>query len=187
MKDKPLPKAARSAPKGERWVDPLERPMTASTIPGSGVEVVVEPNAAELVSMAQALDLNAIRSLRAEYRLARRSGGIITVDGRLKAKVVPTCVVTLEPFELSLDEPVALRFVEPATVERRPNIVDHDSTDGPEPPDEIENGQIDLGRVTTEFLSLAVPPFPRKQGAELEPPQEAEAESPFAALSRLRR
>lgn len=183
---KPTVKEPKPASKGERWTDPLSRPIVAATIPGSGVEEVVQPDAQELVALAKAVDLNEIKSLRAEYRLARRSGGIISVDGRLRAKVVPTCVVTLEPFELVIDEPVNLRFAEPAALERRPSLADHESTDGPEPPDEIENGEIDLGRVTTEFLSLAVPPFPRKPGAELEVSDETAADSPFASLSRLK-
>jgi uncharacterized metal-binding protein YceD (DUF177 family) len=181
---KPNPKTP--APKGDRWVDPLTRPIVAATVPGSGVEVDVVPTAAERAAMAKALDLTKIEPLRATYRLTRRSGGVIVVEGRIVGTVAPVCVVTLEPFDLAIAEPVSLRFIEPAALERHHAAEAGESSGGDDPPDEIENGMIDLGRVTTEFLSLAVPPFPRKPGAELTLADENATDSPFAALSRLK-
>ena len=35
-----------------------------------------------------------------------------------------------------------------------------------EPPDEIVNGQIDLGALTAEFLALGLDPYPRKPGVD---------------------
>src|SRR5262249_61191091 len=58
-------------------------------------------------------------------------------------------------------------------------------TDAPEP---IENGIIDLGRLATDMLYLAIDPYPRKEGAVFEP-QVAAADPedhPFAALKSLR-
>ena len=54
----------------------------------------------------------------------------------------------------------------------------------PDPPEPIENGIIDLGRVATDALYLAVDPYPRKPGAVFEPVVEvADSEDhPLAAL-----
>lgn len=179
---------ARGRKKG--WLDPLSRPIVAATVPATGIDVVVEPDAAEREAMARALNLNDISRLRAEYRLARRSGGAIQIDGRVTGVVRPTCIVSLEPFELKINEPVDLRFAE-AIDERegregREKHADIAAIEGDDPPDTIENGMIDLGRVTTEFLSLAVPAFPRKPGVDFEQPDEAAVESPFAALAGLK-
>ena len=57
----------------------------------------------------------------------------------------------------------------------------------PDPPEPIENGTIDLGRVATDALYLAVDPYPRKSGAVFEPVVEAAdpEDHPFAALKAL--
>ena len=56
-----------------------------------------------------------------------------------------------------------------------------------EPPDEIVNGQIDLGALTAEFLALGLDPYPRKPGVDFSY-QDApdEKDSPFAALGKLK-
>ena len=57
----------------------------------------------------------------------------------------------------------------------------------PDPPAPIENGVIDLGRIATDALYLAVDPYPRKPDAVFEPPvvPEDPADHPFAALKAL--
>lgn len=181
-------KGGQSKSRGAVWVDPLLRPIVAATIPGTGVDVVVEPSASELKALSAALDLDGIEDLRAEYRLARRAGKIIVLKGRLKAKVRPTCVVTLEPFDLMIDEPVEMRFTEEHGRREDEGAGAHEGggSGDADPPDVIENGQIDLGRVTTEFLSLAVPPFPRRPGVDFAGSEETPDPSPFAALEKLK-
>ena len=57
----------------------------------------------------------------------------------------------------------------------------------PDPPEPIENGMIDLGRLATDVLYLAIDPYPRKQGAVFEPQVAAvdPEDHPFAALKAL--
>jgi hypothetical protein len=56
-----------------------------------------------------------------------------------------------------------------------------------EPPDEIVNGQIDLGALTAEFLALGLDPYPRKPGVDFDYRDPAdEKDSPFAALNKLK-
>ena len=58
----------------------------------------------------------------------------------------------------------------------------------PDPPEPIENGIIDLCRVATDALYLAVDPYPRKPGAVFKPVVEAAdpEDHPFAALKALK-
>jgi hypothetical protein len=57
----------------------------------------------------------------------------------------------------------------------------------PDPPEPIENGVIDLGRLATDVLFLAIDPYPRKPGAVFKPVVTAAdpEDHPFAALKAL--
>lgn len=165
-----------------RWVDPLTRPIIAATVPSSGLDFRVKASDAERAALARALNLNAVVAAEAQYQLTRKAGGRIALTGRLVAEVEPICVVTLEAFTLRLDEPVEMSFTEAEA--DAVAAIEHD-LDREDPPDVIENGVIDLGRVTTEFLSLAIPPFPRKPEAVFENAGGAGEESPFAVLKGL--
>ena len=57
-----------------------------------------------------------------------------------------------------------------------------------DPPEPIVNGAIDIAALATEFLVLALDPYPRKEGAMFEPviaPVDP-ADHPFAALEALK-
>jgi hypothetical protein len=58
---------------------------------------------------------------------------------------------------------------------------------GDEPPDEITDGQIDLGALAAEFLMLGLDPYPRKPGADFSFEGDGQdRESPFGALRALK-
>jgi hypothetical protein len=166
------------------WVDPLLRPVPVSSVPSAGLDSVVEPTGAERAAMAAALGLDSVERLRATYRLTPRAGGQIAVAGELEALARPVCVVTLEPFDLAIREKVELRFAE---ADSAPAETDIEYSSADDPPDPIEDGVIDLGKVTTEFLSLAIPAFPRKADAVFAGGDGEKGASPFAALAKLKR
>ena len=57
--------------------------------------------------------------------------------------------------------------------------------DAPEP---LIGNSVDLGAIASEFLMLAVDPYPRKAGVAFEPPaKEADTGGPFAALAALKK
>ena len=64
--------------------------------------------------------------------------------------------------------------------------MDHDAL-GDDPPDPLIGGAVDLGSVVSEHLTLALDPYPRKDGAKMPGEATDAAESPFAALLRLRK
>ena len=67
--------------------------------------------------------------------------------------------------------------------------MDEDSEDEevPDPPEPFVNGVIDLGRLATDALFLAIDPYPRRPDAVFEPLAEVKdpAAHPFAALKTL--
>ena len=172
---------------GPGWVDPLRHPVPVATIPPHGLDITDELDIVAREKLAKALDLASVERLSATYRLQPRAGGIIAVTGEIRGLVRPICVVSLEPFDLPIREPVDLRFADPADERRKPRRQEEeDILASDDPPDEIENGAIDLGRVTTEFVSLAIPPFPRKGEATFSEAGPSEQASPFAALAKLK-
>ena len=163
---------------------------------GEPRSVTVEATEAERAALASEMGIPAIASLKASLTISEAGRGRFDVTGEVRAKLTQICVVTLDPFESELVEPVEIRFAPPEEVERAETAYagrreeDPTGLDMPEPPDVIENGRIDLGRVAAEFAALALDPYPRKPGVEFESPavEEAETEkpSPFAALAKLK-
>ncbi len=113
------------------------------------------------------------------------------MTGQVRARIGQTCVVTLEPMESDIDEPIDMIFAPPEQIPELSDLVDdaaESDEDIPDPPEPIENGIIDLGRVATDALYLAVDPYPRKPDAVFEPLVEAAdpEDHPFAALKALK-
>lgn len=166
----------------DNWVDPLIRPVVVASIPASGNTMTVTPDAGERAAIAKALKLASVDTLTATFQLNHRSGSMVSVEGEVKGRVQLLCVTSLEPFPFDIKEMVEMRFAAPGGKAPKPE----DVLASDDPPDEILDGVIDLGKITTEFLSLAIPAFPRKPGASGLTAVEEPAESPFAALARLK-
>ncbi|HTN09799.1 MAG TPA: YceD family protein [Acetobacteraceae bacterium] len=163
----------------------LHRPFAVERVGGAGREQVVEASAAECAALAKRLNIPAVLSLRCTFRLTLESGGVVLAEGALEARLVRDCVVSLEPFETAVAERFRLRFV-PAELLAE---ADEDALLDPDADDEIpyDGAAIDLGEAAAEQLALAMDPYPRRPGAALPDEASEAAESPFAALSRLRR
>ncbi|MBO1074341.1 YceD family protein [Roseomonas marmotae] len=148
----------------------------------------LEATQQERDALAKRFNILAIDALKANLRLRQEPGGAIRVRGRLTADVVQACVVTLEPVPQHVDEPVDLRFLPK----------DAEPDDDPDGPDEIltEGQALELGEAMAEQLALALDPYPRAPGAELDisfvqeeeaEPEEAPARpNPFAKLAALK-
>jgi hypothetical protein len=101
-------------------------------------------------------------------------------------------VVTLEPMTSEVREPIDLAFVPPRAGEPLDEVaddIDQDIDPGAEDePEILVDGVADLGIAATEFLLLAIDPYPRKPGAVFEPPTAADPGGhPFAALEALKK
>jgi len=165
--------------------------VTVAHIPDGGLHREIEADAAAREAMAETAGLREILSARAWFDLTLQSGGRVHVTGRVLARLGQTCVVTLDPIENEIDEPVDLIF---APSEKLRELI-HQADEAPDgdaetadPPEPMENGIIDLGRLATDVLYLAIDPYPRKAGAVFEPQVSAAdpADHPFAALKTLR-
>jgi uncharacterized metal-binding protein YceD (DUF177 family) len=170
---------------------PFSRPVRVETLPKDGLGQTIEANADERAALAALNGLPAIAKLAGRFKLRRSGRGGVRVTGEVHAEITQTCVVSLEPFDVVVDEEVDTRFASPREAEAARRKVEEGEADmvqfdGEDPPDPILDGKIDLGNLAAEFMALALDPYPRKPGAAFESPaQPAEQDSPFDALADL--
>ena len=171
--------------------DPWSVPVAVLQIPDTGLHRDFEADQAARVAMAEVAGLREVISASASLDVTPRSGGRFHVTGYVRARIGQTCVVTLDPIENELDEPIDLILAPPEQIPNLSDLVDDAAEAGaqiPDPPEPIIKGMIDLGRIATDALFLAVDPYPRRPGATFRAPAETADpnDHPFAALKALR-
>jgi uncharacterized metal-binding protein YceD (DUF177 family) len=169
--------------------DPWSIPIAVEQIPDTGLHRDLEADQASRNAMAEVAGLREVQSARASFDVTPLSGGRVHVAGRVQARIGQTCVVTLDPIENDIDEPIDLIFAPPEQIPELADLVEDDGeSEIPDPPEPIENGMIDLGRLATDVLLLAIDPYPRKPDAVFEPVVIAPdpEDHPFAALKVLK-
>ncbi|MCS3895565.1 hypothetical protein M2171_004698 [Bradyrhizobium japonicum USDA 38] len=181
-----------SRPNAESGPDPWRSPVIVAQIPDTGLHRKLEASAIERQAMAEVAGLREVLSAQADLEIVPKSGGRFQVTGSVRARIGQTCVVTLDPIENEIEEEVDLVFAPEAEVRKMADLIEEgqDDTEPPEvidPPEAIVNGIIDLGRIATDALFLAVDPYPRKEGAVFEAEVTAldPEDHPFAALKAL--
>lgn len=175
--------------------DPWRVPILVAQIPEDGLHREFEADQATREAMAELAGLRDIPSASASFDMALKRGGRVRVTGRVRARIGQTCVVTLDPIENEIDEGIDLIFAPSGPIAGEKILHPSDLVDAPvtldaeipDPPEPIINGVIDLGRLATDVLFLAIDPYPRKPDAVFEPyiePAEPE-DHPFAALKAI--
>src|SRR5258707_1247299 len=153
--------------------DPWSVPVTVAQIPETGLHREIEADAIEREAMAEVAGLREILLAHAALDVTPKSGGRVHVGGHVPARIGQTCVVTLDPIENEIDEPIDLIFAPPEQIPQLAHLVDEaveTGTEIPDPPEPIVNGIIGLGRLSTEPLFLVIHPYPGTPYAAFEPP-----------------
>lgn len=170
----------------ENTQNPWSVPVAVDNIPETGLHIEAKAPAEVRAQLVKLANLRDLPHLSAVFDLTRRGGGV-HVAGQVKARVGQTCVVTLEPLENDLDEPINVLFAPRLEVAAKDDGADRRAGDE-EPPEPLIEGKVDLGAVATEFLLLGIDPYPRKAGAEFAAVKTADDSArPFAALEALKR
>jgi hypothetical protein len=171
--------------------DPWRVPVVVAQIPETGLHRAFEASEAARAAMAEIVGLREIISAAASFDLKLKSGGRVHVTGGVRARIGQTCVVTLDAIENEIDEPVDLMFAPPEQIPSLAALTEeaaqNEEGEVSDPPEPIVNGAIDLGRLATDVLFLAIDPYPRRSDAVFEGPAEMldPADHPFAALKAL--
>jgi uncharacterized metal-binding protein YceD (DUF177 family) len=148
------------------------------------------PNAEAMAQLADEMDLSALRKMRLEGTLQPLGNKDWQLQARLGATVVQPCGVTLEPVTTRIEEPIFRQYLSdweaPTGAEAE---MDGDDTSDPLPE------TLDLAEIAAEALAMAVPRYPRVEGATLgqadfaEPgvaPLTDDDVKPFAGLAGLK-
>ncbi len=170
---------------------PLSHPVRASRVTGKrAIPFDLRPDARVRQAIADDLGILTVRKLRfrGEVGPLGRADAILT--GRLEADVDQACILTLEPVPARIDVAVERRYfadMDPETADEAEIPGDVDAEPLPD--------SIDAGAVALEALALALPLYPRRDGATLarataepagaEPLKDADLR-PFAGLAALR-
>ena len=170
----------------ENAQNPWSIPVAVDDIPETGLHIEADAPAEVRARLTKLANLRDLPRLSAVFDLSRRGDGV-RVAGQLKARVGQTCVVTLDPLETDLDEPINLLFAPPVDADANDGGADRKLGDE-EPPEPLIEGKLDLGMIATEFLLLGIDPYPRKTGAEFAAVKTPDDRArPFAALEALKK
>jgi uncharacterized metal-binding protein YceD (DUF177 family) len=169
-------------------------PVRLEDVPETGLHLDLVADAQVRAGLAVLAGVREVPRLEAAIDLMRQGGGL-RATGRVTATVVQDCVVTLDPLENSVDEPVDIVFAPPIAAPAADIDVDDDEegrtrdhADGDEPPEPMIDGVADLGAVLADFLLLGIDRYPRKPGAVFAPPIESGTpDNPFAVLAQLKK
>ena len=139
----------------------LSRVFVLAELGDSGAVLEVSADADERAALARRFGVRAIDALSATLRLDLvRGGEVVRISGDIVADVVLSCVVTLEPVGVHIEEGFERSFAPGcdagASVEVAP-----EGDDGPEP---LDGDESDLGELVAEHLGLNLDPYPRRPG-----------------------
>lgn len=169
---------------------PWSAPVRLDDIGETGRHIALEASEATRAALAKPAGVDAVERLVATFDLARRGRDGLRVSGRVSATLHQTCVVTLEPIQNEIDEAIDVEFL-PAREGMDADAWEDEVllTQSAEEREPLVDGTVDLGALATEFLILAVNPYPRKPGAAFQVPETASdpGAHPFAGLAALQK
>ena len=163
--------------------------LAREEVPEAGLHIVIEADESVRAALAGIAGLRGLPRLAASFDVTRSGQNGLHIEGEVTSTIGQECVVTLEPIDKNLIEPIDLTFV-PDGVPSTTGLAAEASLSGEEfdLPEPLEGGAVDLGAIATEYFLLGIDPYPRKPGAVFEAPGEPEPQaSPFAALSALKK
>jgi uncharacterized metal-binding protein YceD (DUF177 family) len=146
---------------------PFSYPVKVGHISANPVEVKIAANAEELAGLARLWSVLEVKALTAAFEVKRWKRDGIRLKGRVTADIVQACVVTLDPVEAYIDQPVEVVFVpEGSKLARMPVAAEGGEMlldpEGPDAPEIFTGDTIDAGVVAAEHVALAIDPYPRK-------------------------
>lgn len=171
---------------------PFSYPVKVGHISANPVEVTISADAEERAGLARLWSVLEVKALSATFQVMRWKRDGVRLKGRVNADIVQACVVTLDPVESHIDEPVEVVFVPegsklarlPVSSETGEMLLD---PDGPDAPEVFTGDTVDAGVVAAEHAALAIDPYPRKAdvafGDHIESTDKDDRKpSPFAVL-----
>jgi len=174
----------------------IERVVDLDRMGPAGAAVEIVASEGERAALAKRFGFLALPAFSARVTVDQRPGAQIVVEGRLRGKILQSCVLTLDPVTQTLDDTFRIVFQRDLQDDRDPEsgeAVLSAQADAPEP---LQGNMLDIGEIVAEQLSLAADPYPRRPGTRLEdvlprprggrPGGNDRRQHPFAGLAALR-
>lgn len=181
-------------------------PIQADDIQSEGKQLEIAPSEAQRKALAKRLGIVRLNDLKAQVALEREKGShTIIVRGNLKASVTQNSVVSMEPMDVEVEDEFESFFADhnaAVPFQRAKNdayvksgITEVPMLDEREDPEPLDDGKIDLGELVTQYLSLAIDPYPHKETESYENSEVAQEKlkipeklrpNPFEALKNWR-
>ena len=163
----------------------FSRMIDLRAITASALQLSADEN--ERKALAARFDLVSVDRLEAEVML-ENEGPVVSANGRLRAAIVQSCAVSGEDLPVTIDEPLAFRFVpegEPSAPDEEIEIDEGDCDEIP-----YSGTAFDVGEAVAQSLALAIDPFATGPGADAARKAagilDESASGPFAALAALK-
>jgi len=184
-------------------------PFHVESLSSSGKTLHMKAEDKFLKPIAERLQVLKVKSLEVECKLSTQNGGhILNIQGRFKAEIVQECVVTLKPIESIIEDDFEAWYADhekAVSFNRAKHQIESlecgdeiQILEEKEDPEALIDGQVDLGEVAIQFLSLTINPYPRAEGAgdegaltieqakSVKSLSSVERPNPFAALKNWR-
>ncbi|MER9891932.1 DUF177 domain-containing protein [Mesorhizobium sp. M0119] len=157
---------------------PVSFLANVARLPQKGLPVVIDADAGQRALLAVEHELLSVENYRAELLVEPWKRNGVKVSGHVEADITQACIVTLDPVEAHIDEPVEALFLPEQSKLGRQGfdgggeiLLD---AEGPDSPETFSGDAIDVGALAEQFFGLAIDPYPRKPGVSLEVAGDAE-------------
>ncbi len=159
---------------------PISFEVSVTRLPRKGMPVVIEASETQRAALAEEHGLLAVERLRAELAVSGWKRNGVKIEGRVEARIVQSCILTLDPIPNSIAEEISAVFLPEDSRLGRESFGEGGEilidVDGPDSPETFSGDRIDVGALVEELFGLAIDPYPRKPGACL--PSDAPAAPP---------
>lgn len=151
---------------------PVAYPVSVARLPRTGTPVWLDADPDQRAILAREHDLLDVPRFRIDATVEPWKRGGVIVRGKVQADIVQACVVSLEPVPSVIDESFEAVLVPESSRLARPDraavgeiVLD---AEGPDLPETFSGDHVDIGALAEEFFALAIDPYPRAPGAELD-------------------
>ncbi len=166
---------------------PISFPVNVARLPQKGMPVVIDADARQREGLAKEHGIASVESLRADLLVEKWKRNGIRVSGQVTARIIQECVVTLDPIDNTIEEPIdALFLPDDSRIGREGFDIGGEimlDPDGPDSPETFSGDTVDVGALAEQFFGLAIDPYPRKSGTDATKllPEEQDGLSPWQA------
>ncbi|MCL6229595.1 DUF177 domain-containing protein [Bartonella bilalgolemii] len=148
-------------------------PVSVRSLPIKGIRVHICADQQECTYLAKNHGLVDVKLFEGEFCILPWKKRGVRVKGLLQARIIQSCVITLELLEDIIHENINIVFVPEDSNLVKPKISEGTGelfldVEGPDIPEVFYGDKIDIGAVMEEFLELSINQYPRKEGASLD-------------------